>query len=77
MTLQKYGHKIEEKYPGIIMELKWKEKLSKAALVSLAEEALVQIDELRYDSELTEDGIADIIKFGIAFSGKKVCIKTK
>ena len=67
----------EEKYPGIIMELKWKEKLSEAALVSLAEEALVQIDELRYDSELTEDGIADIIKFGIAFSGKKVCIKTK
>ena len=49
----------EEKYPGIIMELKWKEKLSEAALVSLAEEALVQIDELRYDSELTEDGIAD------------------
>ena len=44
----------EEKYPGIIMELKWKEKLSEAALVSLAEEALVQIDELRYDSELTE-----------------------
>ena len=67
----------EEKYPGIIMELKWKEKLSEAALVSLAEEALVQIDELRYDSELTEDGIEDIIKFGIAFSGKKVCIKTK
>lgn len=67
----------EEKYPGIIMELKWKEKLSEAALVSLAEEALVQIDELRYDSELTEDRIADIIKFGIAFSGKKVCIKTK
>ena len=67
----------EEKYPGIIMELKWKEKLSEAALVSLAEEALVQIDELRYDSELEEDGIADIIKFGIAFSGKKVCIKTK
>lgn len=59
------------------MELKWKEKLSEAALVSLAEEALVQIDELRYDSELVEDGIADIIKFGIAFSGKKVCIKTK
>ena len=67
----------EEKYPGIIMELKWKEKLSEAALVSLAEEALVRIDELRYDSELVEDGIADIIKFGIAFSGKKVCIKTK
>ena len=67
----------EEKYPGIIMELKWKEKLSEPALESLADEALTQIDELRYDSELAEDGIADIIKFGIAFSGKKVCIKTK
>ena len=44
----------EEKYPGIIMELKWKEKLSEAALVSLAEEALVQIDELRYDSDLKD-----------------------
>ena len=59
------------------MELKWKEKLSELALESLADEALTQIDELRYDSELAEDGIADIIKFGIAFSGKKVCIKTK
>ena len=67
----------EKRYPGIILELKWKEKLSEAALNSLADEALAQIDKLRYDSEMKEDGITDILKFGIAFSGKKVRVKTK
>ena len=66
----------EKRYPGIILELKWKEKLSEAALESLANDALAQIDKLRYDSEMKEDGITDILKFGIAFSGKKVCVKT-
>ena len=61
----------------IILELKWKEKLSESALESLAEDALVQIDHLRYDSEMKEDGIIDILKFGIAFSEKKVRVKTK
>ena len=27
--------------------------------------------------EMKEDGIVDILKFGIAFSGKKVRVKTK
>ena len=36
-----------------------------------------QIDKLRYDAEMKEDGITDILKFGIAFSGKKVSVKTK
>lgn len=67
----------EKRYPGIILELKWKEKLSEAALNSLADEALAQIDKLRYDSEMKKDGITDILKFGIAFSGKKVRVKTK
>ena len=49
LTLQKYGHKIEEKYPGIIMELKWKEKLSEAALVSLAEEKTNKETKLSVD----------------------------
>ena len=61
----------------IILELKWKEKLSESALESLAEDALVQIEHLRNDSEMKEDGIVDILKFGIAFSGKKVRVKTK
>ena len=67
----------EKKYPGIILELKWKEKLSEDALDEFADKALTQIDELRYDSEMKEDGIFDILKFGIAFSGKKVRVRTK
>ena len=67
----------EKRYPGIILELKWKEKLSEAALENMADKALEQIDELRYDSEMKEDGITDILKFGIAFSGKKVRVRTR
>jgi hypothetical protein len=67
----------EKRYPGILMELKWKKDLSAEALAGLAEEALAQIDDMRYDAEMKEDGIHDILKFGIAFSGKKVSIKTK
>ena len=46
-------------------------------LSGLADEALIQIGEKRYDAEMKEDGIQDILKFGIAFSGKKVSVKTK
>ena len=67
----------EERYPGIIMELKWKKGLSEEKLAELADEALAQIDEMNYDAELKEDGMEDILKFGIAFSGKKVSVKTK
>lgn len=51
--------------------------LSADELSGLADEALIQIDEKRYDAEMKEDGIQDILKFGIAFSGKKVSVKTK
>lgn len=67
----------EDRYPGIIMELKWKKDLGADELHGLAEEALAQIDENRYDAEMKVDGIRDILKFGIAFSGKKVSVKTK
>ena len=67
----------EEKYPGIIMELKWKKNLSADDLDGLAEEAFDQIEKMRYDSEMKEDGVRDILKFGIAFSGKKVSVKIK
>ena len=67
----------EGRYPRIIMELKWKKDLSADELLGLADEALIQIDEKRYDAEMKEDGIQDILKFGIAFSGKKVSVKTK
>nr|WP_295277968.1 AAA family ATPase [uncultured Blautia sp.] len=67
----------EEKYPGIIMELKWKKNLSADDLDGLAEEAFDQIEKMRYDSEMKENGVQDILKFGIAFSGKKVSVKIK
>ena len=57
--------------------MKWREKISEGALESLADEALTQINKLRYDLEMKEEGIDDILKFGIAFSGKKVRVKTE
>lgn len=51
--------------------------LEKEALEQLAEEALYQIDDRRYDSEMKENKVKDILKLGIAFSGKKVMIKTR
>lgn len=65
------------KYPGIIMEFKWGSNLDANTLDELAEEALRQIDEKRYDSEMKEMDASDILKLGIAFSGKKVSIRTK
>ena len=67
----------ENRYPGIILELKWKNGLRADSLDTFADEALTQIDNMRYDSEMKQEGINDILKFGIAFSGKKVRVKTK
>lgn len=67
----------EKKYPGIIMELKWKKGLDADALETLAEEALIQIAGKRYDLEMREDGMEKILKLGIAFSGKEIRIKTE
>ena len=54
-----------------------KEKnLEEEDLNLLAEEALQQITTLKYDADMREDGITDILRFGIAFSGKKVRVKT-
>lgn len=65
------------KYPAIIMELKWKRNLSAEALSKLADEAILQIDRMRYDSGMREEGVGNILEFGIAFSGKKVSIKSR
>ena len=67
----------ENRYPGIIMELKWGKNLNEEKLSGLADEALTQIDDNRYDEEMTNEGVQDILKLGIAFSGKKITVKTK
>lgn len=56
--------------PGIIMEFKSckDEKL----LSSSAKEALRQIEDKKYDVELKDRGIDDVVKYGIAFAGKMV-----
>lgn len=66
----------EKKYPGIIMEFKWKANLKEEEMEQFAADALRQIDEKRYDAELIELGVAPIFKLGIAFSGKRVKVKT-
>lgn len=66
----------ECKYPGIIMELKWQSGLGEEKLEHLAEDALIQIEEKHYDSEMRENGTEHILKLGIAFSGKKVVVRT-
>lgn len=65
---------INMKHPGIIMEFKWEKGLSEDGLSKLAEDALKQIDGKCYDTSLKEEGVSQIMKLGIAFSGKKVCV---
>lgn len=65
----------KKRYPGIIMELKQKKNADESELINLAEAALNQIEMQRYDAELKEEAEA-VLKFGIAFSGKKVVVKT-
>ena len=58
------------------MELKWQKDMDIESLDVLADEALDQIDDRRYDADMKNDGMKDILKFGIAFSGKRVSVKT-
>lgn len=66
----------KKKYPGIIMEFKWKADLKEEEMEQFAVDALRQIDEKHYDVELIELGVTPIFKLGIAFSGKRVKVKT-
>lgn len=56
--------------PGIIMEFKAEKDAGK--LLIAAKEALSQIDEKRYDADMKDRGVNDIVKYGIAFAGKQV-----
>lgn len=63
-------------HPGILIELKTKQKLNDEQLEKLALEALCQIQDKEYDSEMQNNGITKVFKLGIAFSGKNISIKT-
>lgn len=47
----------DDKYPGMIMELKWKKNLDDDELTLLADEALCQIHSMEYDSEMKSEGV--------------------
>lgn len=51
----------DDKYPGMIMELKWKKNLDDNELTLLADEALCQIHSMEYDSEMKSEGIKKIL----------------
>lgn len=58
--------------PGIIIELKAEKDCSESELKALAETALQQINEKKYDTEMTSKGVKTVYKYGVAFSGKNV-----
>ena len=43
-------------------------------LKELSEKALRQINDRKYDTELTTKGVKNVFKYGVAFSGKRVQI---
>lgn len=65
-----------KKRTGIIMELKYEKDLDDKDLENLADEALKQIEDKAYVTEMKDEGAKQILKLGMAFSGKKVIIKT-
>ena len=59
---------------GIIIEFKKINNLSKETIEEGTLKALKQIEENRYETELSKKGIKDIIKLAIVFKGKEVKI---
>lgn len=58
--------------PGVLIELKAGKYLAGTELKELAQSALQQINDRRYDTEMKTRGIMKIFKYGVAFSGKSV-----
>ena len=63
--------------PGILIELKAAGKDDQTDLHALAEEAVRQIHDRKYDTELKAGGIQTVFKFGVAFRGKEVEVVTE
>ncbi len=60
--------------PGFLIEVKAEKSCSDTQLQQLAATALEQIADRQYETEMQSMGIHTIIKYGIAFSGKRVQI---
>lgn len=57
--------------PGILIELKAEKIAVMRSCQVLSETALQQINDKKYETELTAAGVKTIYKYGVAFSGKK------
>lgn len=66
-----------KKIPGILIELKTAKDCKEEQLDELAEKALNQINNRQYHAEMNAQGVKEILKYGIAFSGKDVSIKAE
>lgn len=60
--------------PGFIFEFKHTKDIN-ADLDSLANSALKQIEDMKYDTELNDFGVKNIVKIGIAFRQKSAVVK--
>lgn len=65
---------INKRLPGILIELKAGKGYTETRLEELAKTALRQINDRMYSIDLKTQGISSVLKYGIAFSGKKVSI---
>ena len=61
-----------KRLPGILIELNAEKKTTPEKLKQLAETALRQIEDNKYDTEMINEGVKTIYKYGAAFSGKNV-----
>ena len=68
---------LNKKLPGILIELKAGKDCTEGQLNELAETALTQINDRQYDVEMSAQGVKDILKYGIAFSGKSASIRAE
>lgn len=60
---------------GILMEFKAVSVSEKDRLHELAEEALAQTEEKEYQRDMEERGVHEIVRYGIAFAGKRVEVR--
>ena len=67
----------QKRLPGILIELKASKDCKEDHLKSLAKEALNQIDQKLYAQAFSNGKASHIVKYGVAFSGKKVEIETE
>ncbi|MGL5087436.1 MAG: PD-(D/E)XK nuclease domain-containing protein, partial [Clostridium sp.] len=58
-----------------IFEFKRYDKEDEESIEEIMDEALEQIEKMKYDTELKSRGVENIVKLGVVFNKKEVHIK--